>query len=377
MAGGKQSPEPGRGVQAPRAPGAPPGLAPGERAPSLAPCAGDQQQAQPCAPTSPQPSPANRKCWSWGGPPRVGAATRVTPWPRSGGGGGADMESRTPCPPALLPQAAGRGGGCQPSPPPLGELGGHARGRGTGHLSHFRRLPGGRGGARLPRPLRQLLAAVPKHSVGARPWLDSSPCCRPPHSPPRPAGQRLRSPQRPGPGGARPRRRAAPPGAQARGWGTGPVPGRGRAGARGGGPDPQRTPSPARAPRSHVVVASREGGGPGQRRRGHALRGRGRRRGLLCAPSPGPGGRARRARGQAGPPRPGLSQARAGAGSGPLPRPGRSARPPPARGPRRAARAGAPTSFPGAAARGPGPGGGGGGGLRLGWILPPRAGRRQ
>lgn len=300
------------------------------------------------------------------------------------------MESRMPSPAGPAPGGSWQGGGgSKPSPPPMGEPGGHARGRGTSSsltsaawLGRQRRVVG------LPLPLTQLLATFPKHLAGAhwvpRPRWTAVSCCGPPGSPA--ASQRGHCLPEPAKacawGCTQPQRSAQVPacfpglglgegaGSQAREGGR----------AREGAGSHQLTPSSAGAQGSHVVVASR--GRRGVRARGDGVTrfgGAGGGRGVLSAPSPGAGVARLRGRGK-GPgrsPHPRLSQARAGAGSGPLPRPGRSARPPPRpAGPRRAARAGGSYLLPGAAARGPGPGGGGGGGC--GWAGSLRgAGRRQ
>lgn len=86
-------------------------------------------------------------------------------------GGALTWNPGCPLQPALLPEAAGseEGGVNQACYPWVNQVG--IAGKGHQHLSHFRRLAKGRERERLvvdlPLPLTPLLAAFPKHLVGA------------------------------------------------------------------------------------------------------------------------------------------------------------------------------------------------------------------
>lgn len=94
--------------------------------------------------------------------------------------GGVTWNSSRPFPlrPTLLLKAAGRERGSTPGLPPMGEPGGHARGRGT-NTSYFRHLAGGREElpasppAHLPTAgcIPQIFSECP---LGAPAWLDSN-----------------------------------------------------------------------------------------------------------------------------------------------------------------------------------------------------------
>lgn len=230
------------------------------------------------------------------------------------------MESRMPSPAGPAPGGSWQGEGVRskPSLPPMGEPGGHTRGRGTStSLTSAAQLGGVGGGVVcLPCRLTPLLAAFPKHLVGAhwvpQPGWTAVSCCGPPGSP---ASSATQNPQRPVPGGEaggrgvhRPRRSVqAPAWFQARDWGRGLVPKPGREEGRGRGPDPTSSPPPLPGLRVRTWWwRQREGGGgsepeeTGSRALGAQAGGEG------CSPppprGPEPRGRAGGARGQACPP---------------------------------------------------------------------------
>lgn len=230
-------------------------------------------------------------------------------------GGGLTWNPGCPLQPALLPEAAGRERGeSKPSLPPMGEPGGHARGRGTSSpLTSAARLGGDRGVVCLPLPLTPPLAAFPKHLVGAhwvpQPGWTAVSRCGPPSSPA--ASQRGQSLPEPAKacawGCTGPGARLRPlPGSQACGRGRGLVPKPGREEERGGGPDPTSSPPPLPGLRVRTWWWRQgEGGGSGPQETGSRALGA-RAGGLGCSPppprGPEPPGRAGGARGQAGPP---------------------------------------------------------------------------
>ncbi|XP_037679914.1 basic proline-rich protein-like [Choloepus didactylus] len=293
-----------------------------------------------------------------------------------GRGGAADMESRTPSPPAPAPGGSWQGGGGEPSGPPAALVW---------------------GGGELPAsPCRATNSRLhsPKHFGGAhrvpRPgWTAPCYCSSPPTldwgSPtPTPPPALPRNPQRLGPFGVH----RLPGSAQPPAW----FPGPGWWGAAGERePDPPSSPPPL--PRSGVA----RGGGVKGKGEGRGVRARGdgvTRSGGRPTPRVPRRSGTRRPRGQdEGPgrsPHPGLSQARGGGRKRPPPppRPQRAAPAPARGGPLGAARAGGSYLLPGAAARGPGapaaavaaaaaglaPSEGPGGGSEPGPAPPPAAG---
>lgn len=201
----------------------------------------------------------------------------------------------------------------------MGEPGGHSRGRGHWHFSHFRRLAGGWGGGVvcLPLPLTPLLAAFPKHLVGAhwvpQPGWTAVSCCGPPGTPAsqpaRAVPPRTRKGLCPGGGGGAlaPALSSGPclvPRPRAGGGGLVPKPGREE--GRGRGPDPTSSPPPLTRLRVRTWWWRQgEGGGSGPEETGSRALGA-RTGGEGCSPppprGPEPRGRAGGARGQACPP---------------------------------------------------------------------------
>lgn len=305
--------------------------------------------------------------------------------------GGADMESRMPSPARLAPGGSWQGAGSKPSPPPMGEPGGHTRWRGTNTSLTSAAWLGGERSCLPPSATMPIASCTPQtfsgRPLGAQAWLDSSLLLRStglPHQPasqPASTGSASQDLQRPGPGGAlAPALSSGPcpvprPGA----GGGGRFLGQGGRESEGGAGSHQLTPSSARALGSHVVVASRGRRGVWARGDGvTSFGGAGRGEGALC-PLPGGQGRAAARAGRGARPVP-PPRAESGPGGGrkrppPPPRP-QSAAPAPARGPPPRRLRGGSYLLPGAAARGPSPGGGGGGGC--GWAGSLRgAGRRQ